>query len=212
MRHGYLANISYLDAQVGKLLAALQQSGVADRTVVVFVSDHGYHLGEHTLWAKTSNFERDAHVPLIIASPQHGVPGRSSQALVELIDLFPTLAELAGIPPPAGLSGQSLVPILKNPTSPGKSAAFTQHPRPAYFDRTAKGIPDAMGYSVRTDRVRYTEWREWNTGTLLAAELYDAVNDPNETHNLIDNQHYQDEQRQARFELHRQFPVGGSVK
>jgi iduronate 2-sulfatase len=184
MRHGYLANISYLDAQVGKVLAALDQHGLADRTIIVFCGDHGYHLGEHGLWAKTSCFELDARVPLVVVPPKHARAGSKSDALVELLDLYPTLVDLCGLPAVEGLEGKSLRPALDEPGSTIKTAAFTQHPRPAYYDRTEKGVPDAMGYSIRTPKARYTEWRDWQTGKLLGAELYDHASDPAEMTNL----------------------------
>ncbi len=183
MRHGYLANISYMDAQVGKVLKALDEHKLADRTVIVFVSDHGYHLGEHGLWAKTSCFERDARVPLMIVPPKGKHAGQATSALAELVDLFPTLTDLCGLKSPPGLEGVSLVPVLADPAQSVKSAAFSQHPRPAYPDRTETGQPDAMGYSVRTATARYTEWRDWKSGKLLGAEFYDHRHDPNELSN-----------------------------
>jgi iduronate 2-sulfatase len=184
MRHGYFAGISYLDAQVGKVLAALDKHGLADSTVIVFCGDHGYHLGEHGLWAKTSCFELDARVPLVIVPPKCQQAGAKTDALVELLDLYPTLVELCGLPAAGKIEGQSLRPVLDDPSASVKPAAFTQHPRPAYYDRTAKGVPDAMGYSVRTAHVRYTEWRDWETGKLLGRELYDHRTDPREMTNI----------------------------
>ena len=179
IRHGYLANISYLDAQVGKVLGELDRLGLADRTIVVFWSDHGYHLGEQALWAKTSNFELDARVPLIVAAP--GLRGGvRTKALAELLDLYPTLTELAGLPRPAGVDGVSLVPVLQDPAAAVRTAALTQHPRPAYY----KGAPEAMGYSLRTGRHRYVEWRDWTNGAVVARELYDHGADPAETRNV----------------------------
>ena len=208
MRHGYLANITYMDAQFGKLMAALEKAGVADNTVVVFVADHGYHVGEHTLWGKTSNFEKDARVPLIIAPPKCAAANRTATGLAELVDLFPTLTELCGLPAAPGLAGTSLAPAVADPAVPGKAVAFTQHPRPAYYDRTPKGVPDAMGYSVRTDRVRYTEWRDWDTGRIVASELYDAVNDPNETKNRVADPASSKDLADARTALRKQYPPG----
>ncbi len=180
IRHGYLAAISYLDAQVGRVLAELDALALRDNTIIVFWSDHGYHLGEHALWAKTSNFERDAQVPLIIAAPRMKKAGVKTNALAELLDIYPTLVELCGLSTPNGLQGASLVPVLESPNASVKQAAYTQHPRPAYF----KGAPEAMGRSVRTDRYRYTEWRDFETGALLASELYDHRADPMETINI----------------------------
>jgi iduronate 2-sulfatase len=206
IRHGYLANVSYMDAQLGKVLAALEQHQLADRTVIVFAGDHGYHLGEQDLWAKTSNFELDARVPLSIAWPGSPAAGKKSSALVELLDLFPTLVDLCGLPQPTGLQGMSLRPLLMNPTAQLKPAAFTQHPRPAYFDRTDSKQPEAMGYSVRTAAVRYTEWHDWTTGRVVARELYDLRRDPIETRNAVDSAALAAEQAAAVALLRRQFP------
>ncbi|MFT5498020.1 MAG: arylsulfatase A-like enzyme [Kiritimatiellia bacterium] len=181
LRHGYLAGISYLDAQVGKLLDALDRLKLTDRTVIVFWSDHGFHLGEHNLWCKTSNFELDARVPLIIATPGMTTADQQTDALVELLDLYPTLVDLCGLPDPGGLEGRSLVPVLKDPASRVKDGACSQHPRPAYY----KGLPEHMGVSVRLPDHRYTEWRDFTTGEVVASELYDHVKDPDENHNVI---------------------------
>lgn len=207
MRHGYFANISYMDAQLGKVLDALDRSGVADRTVVVFVADHGYHIGEHTLWGKTSNFELDARVPLFIAAPGMKSAGHRTSSPVELLDLFPTLVTLCDVPQPAGLDGMSLAPVLDDPSLRPKPAAFTQHPRPAYYDREPSGQPTAMGYSVHTPRVRYTEWRDWKSGEVLATELYDATGDPNELHNAAGTPALESAQREAQALLGKQFPI-----
>jgi iduronate 2-sulfatase len=206
MRHGYLANISYMDVQVGKVLKALTDLGLAGRTVVVFLSDHGYHVGEHTLWGKTSCYEFDARVPLIVTTPNMTSAGRTARGLAELVDVFPTLAALANLPAPPGLEGQSLAPLLADPARGGKGAAFTQHPRPAYIDRTPSGTPEAMGYSARTDAGRYTEWREWATGRLVAAEWYDHGRDPLERVNRFDAAKDTPEVATARWALHAQFP------
>lgn len=206
MRRGYFANISYMDAQVGRVLKALDELKLRDRTLIVFVSDHGYHIGEHTLWGKTSCFEFDARVPLIVSTPGIKTAVKGTDALVELIDLFPTLTELCGLKAPAGLEGVSLVPALNNPAKAVKSAAFTQHPRPAYFDRTPTGIPDAMGYSARTVAGRYTEWRDWTTGKLLGAEYYRHADDGAELTNRFNEAKGSEELKAARRALHAQFP------
>ncbi len=205
MRHGYFANISYMDAQLGKVLRALDDLKLSDRTVVVFVADHGYHVGEHRLWGKTSNFEHDARVPLLVTVPGMKTVGKATSSLAELVDLFPTLTDLCGLKTPAGLDGVSLARVLADPTKPIKAAAFTQHPRPAYFDRTRTGTPEAMGYSVRTAAGRYTEWRAWQTGKLLGAEYYDHARDPNELTNRLAGRET-DDLKAARQALHRQFP------
>jgi iduronate 2-sulfatase len=147
----------------------------------VLWSDHGYHLGEHSLWAKTSNFELDARVPLVIATPEHA-GGKRAGAIVELLDLYPTLIDLCGIESPGKLAGTSLRPVLADPQARGKAFAVTQHPRPAYYGDEEP--LQAMGYSLRTDRFRYTEWRSVKGGNVMARELYDHQQDPAETVNL----------------------------
>jgi iduronate 2-sulfatase len=187
MRHGYFAAVSFMDAQVGKLLDALDESGQASNTVIVFVSDHGYHLGEHGLWAKTSNFDFDARVPLLISVPGVSRAGGTTRALVELVDLFPTLVDACRLPMPPALEGTSLMPLFRGEVDAVKPAAFTQHPRPAYYEREPAKRPAAMGVSVRTDRIRYTEWRDWTTGETIARELYDHAADPTELTNGVDD-------------------------
>jgi iduronate 2-sulfatase len=186
MRHGYFANISYLDAQVGKVLAALEASGAAARTLVVFVADHGYHVGEHTLWGKTSNFEYDARVPMLVALPGQS-RGAVTRSFAELVDLYPTLLDVCGIRSDDKLEGVSLTPVLRDPAAAVKAAAVTQHPRPAYFDRSKDGRPTTMGYSVRTKDGRYTEWRDWTTGQPVAREFYVAADEPAETVNRVED-------------------------
>lgn len=207
MRHGYFANISYMDAQLGKVLDALDRSGVAERTIIVFVGDHGYHIGEHAQWGKTSNFELDARVPLMIATPGGRHAGKRTMAFAELIDLFPTLTDLCGLPKAAGLDGLSLAPVLANPLTTVKPAAFTQHPRPAYYDREPDKQPKAMGCSVRTAQVRYTEWRDWRSGATIARELYAEADEPAETRNVVDDPRFASAQREAEKLLRARFPA-----
>ena len=180
MHHGHLAAISYLDAQVGRVLNELETLDLLKNTLVVFWSDHGYHMGEHGLKRKTTVFELDARVPLILASPQHK-PGQRTDALVELLDLYPTLAELCELEAPRELEGISLVPLLSDPTLKLKSVALTQTPRPNYLRGK---LPRIMGYSARFERYRYTEWRDFQSGVVEARELYDHQSDPLETVNL----------------------------
>jgi len=188
MRRGYCANVSYLDAQVGKVLQALRDQGLERDTLIVFLSDHGYHLGEHGLWGKTSNFELDARVPLLIADPDSAGAGKTSRSLVELVDLFPTVLDWLGVGAPGGLDGKSLMPILKDPRAEVKAVALTQHPRPAYFDREPSGSPKLMGYSLRTRKFRLTHWRSASDGRVMAREFYlTDQNDPEERFNQIDN-------------------------
>lgn len=208
MRHGYFAAISYLDAQLGKVTAALEKQGLLDSTLIVFWGDHGYHIGEHSLWAKTSNFELDARVPLIIVPPKARHAGASTDALVEMVDLFPTITALCGVPAAPGLDGASLMPLLEDPKARIKDAAYTQFPRPAYPDRTPRGRPEVMGVSVRTPTLRYTEWRDYETGSVVAGELYDHSRDEAEMTNVLATPPDPAALEQARQLLYRQFPVG----
>jgi uncharacterized sulfatase len=169
----YWASISFMDAQAGRVLDALERLGLAERTVIVFTSDHGYHLATHGLWQKMSLFEDSARVPLVIAAPGVEGNGRSTQALAELVDLYPTLADLCGIPVPAGLDGVSLRPVLEDPARSVKDAAFTQLRRGG----DEKGYD---GYSVRTARWRFTSW----DGGKKGEQLFDMESDPRETVNL----------------------------
>ncbi len=203
-RHGYYASISFMDAQIGEILDALEEGGHAGDTIVCFTSDHGFHIGEHSLWGKTSNFELDARVPLIIADPtKPGGHGKSTESLAELVDLYPTLATLAGIDGDLNkrLEGDSLVPIIDDPAVSVKDAAFTQHQHPFY------GPPKnwtAWGYSMRTDRYRYTEWRAIDGGEVMARELYDHQDDPHETVNVAGKR--PDEVKQLAARLAKQVP------
>ncbi len=169
----YYASTSFMDAQVGRVLDALDRLGLADRTVVVFLSDHGYLLGEHGLWQKMSLFEESLRVPLIVAVPRKTTKGKSSAAIAELVDVYPTLAELCGLTPPPGLQGKSLIPWVDDPGKRSEAVAYSQV--------TRRGNNDPFqGRSVRNDRYRYTEWDEGRRGV----ELYDHDNDPNEYRNL----------------------------
>lgn len=208
-RHGYYAAISFLDAQIGEVLDALDESGLAEETLVVFTSDHGFHIGEQSLWGKTSNFELDARVPLIIASPlqRHASSvGRRTQALAELVDLYPTLSEAAGLDSaqlPTTLEGESLVPILENPSTKVKDAAFTQHQQPFYGSRSNW---QAWGYSLRTERWRYTEWRAIDGGKVIARELYDHDSDSMEMNNVAEDEANSAVLKKLSQRLAKQFP------
>jgi arylsulfatase A-like enzyme len=182
MVRAYRACISFMDAQVGRVLAALDELGLRDNTIVVLWGDHGYHLGENNLWTKMTNFEICTRVPLIIRVPGQANRGAASSGLVELIDLYPSLAELCGLPLPAHLEGTSFAPLLADPKRPWKTAAFSQYAR-SYSGRRDKGKKPPMGYSMRTAKYRYTEWFD-PAGKPVGVELYDQEADPLDRNNL----------------------------
>lgn len=171
---GYRACTTFMDAQVGRVLVELDRLGLSENTIVILWGDHGYHLGENGVFTKMTNFELGARVPLIISTPGMKTAGQRTRALVELVDLYPTLAALSGLPLPPHLEGTSFAPLLTNPDQPWKSAVFTQYLRPK---------PPIMGRSIRTDRWRYTEWRDEKDAS-VGAELYDEQADPAESTNL----------------------------
>lgn len=179
LRHGYNACISYTDAQIGRVLDALDKEGLADSTVIVLWGDHGWQLGEHGLWHKHTNFEFAAHAPLLIALPKSSTAGKHCAAPVEFVDVYPTLADVCGLQVPQGLAGMSLKPYLDNPDAPMQKPAISIYPRSS----KDHGGP-LMGYSVRTEQWRCTFWRKRNAAEIGFIELYDEQNDPNETVNL----------------------------
>lgn len=183
----YYAAISFVDAQIGKLLDAIHSLGLDKTTIIVFWSDHGYQLGEHGLWFKQSLFEEASKCPLIISVPASAAKGKTSHRIVELLDIYPTLAELTGLTPPKNLQGFSLVSLIKNPDAGWDHPAFTQVQR--------AGVP---GYSIRTEQYRYTQWNFSKAGE----ELYDEVNDPQELHNLVNDPQYSKVVSQLKQLLH----------
>lgn len=162
----YYASITFADAQVGRIVAAVDRLGLAENTVIVFTSDHGYHMGEHGYWQKTTLFENAAHVPLIISAPNSKAAGQSTECPAEMIDFYPTLADLCGLEAPANLSGVSLKPVLSDPTARPRQDSLTQYD---------------VGYSLRVSHYRFTEWGKDGA---LGAELYDHETDPEELVNL----------------------------
>jgi iduronate 2-sulfatase len=177
----YYASITFLDANVGRVLDALDRLKLTDNTIVIFMSDHGYHLGDRGQWMKQTLFERSARAPLIMAGPGVTARNRSTSRVVEFLDIYPTLADLAALPPPAGLHGRSLMPLLKNPRAEWNHPALTQ---------VRRGPANAgfMGYSIRTEQWRYTEWDDGKRGV----ELYNEAQDPNELRNLAADPKYRD--------------------
>jgi iduronate 2-sulfatase len=179
----YYACVSFIDAQVGLLLAAMDELALWDQTVVVFIGDHGFHLGDHGgLWAKLTNFERSARVPLILVPPHSAATGQASRATIELLDLYPTLLELCRLSPPSGLEGDSFASLLLTPSG--------QWNHPAYTTTIHEGV---IGRSVRTARWRYTEWGEG-----VAAELYDHDTDPDEYRNVAREARHQETARELK--------------
>ena len=177
LRHGYYAAISYMDAQVGIVLDALEKEGLADDTVIVLWGDHGWQLGEHGLWHKHTNFEVSARAPLIISAPGQKAAGRKSLSLAEFIDIYPTLADLCGLPKPKDVEGVSLKPVLDDAAASVRPVAISQYPR-------SDAGKTLMGYSIRDDRWRLTLWRDRKDNSIYATELYDEVGDPHETVNV----------------------------
>lgn len=182
----YYASISFMDAQVGKVIKALDRLGLAEDTIIVFTSDHGYLMGEHGLYQKMSLFEGSVHVPLMMVAPGVTPRGAVARSPVSHLDLYPTLTELAGVKAPANIQGQSLVPMLKDVSVKGRGWALTQVmrgnvARPGITPK-AGAAKSFFGYSLRTDRWRYTEW----DGGKQGRELYDHEKDPKELTNLAE--------------------------
>jgi len=200
--HGYYASISYIDAQVGMLLQTLDSLGLRENTVIVIWGDHGWHLGDHDMWCKHSNFEQATRSPLIISAPMLK-PGKTSSP-TEFVDVFPTLCDLAGLDIPTHLDGASLVPVMADPVKKVKDYAISQYPRNYNQASTPSSnllgyeAGQLMGYSMRCERYRYTVWMDSNfrssqpfdPALVVAAELYDYINDPDETVNVAGKRKY----------------------
>jgi arylsulfatase A-like enzyme len=180
-KQAYFAGTSYTDAQIGRVLAELDRLGLRQNTIIVLWGDHGWKLGEHSAWGKHSNVENDVNAPLILSAPGMKAAGGHTDALVEFVDIYPSLCDLAGIPLPATLEGTSVKPLLDDPGRPWKTAAFSQYPRNA--GKTGAG--KLMGYTMRTDRYRLTVWVSTTDHSKIdATELYDHQSDPQENYNL----------------------------
>jgi iduronate 2-sulfatase len=181
----YYAGVSFADAQVGKLLRGLDRAGVRDNTVVVLCSDNGWQFGNHGLWHKHSNFERAVRTALIVSSPGQKQRGVRADGLTELVDIYPTVGQLAGLTVPKDLEGRSFATMLDDPKARIKTAAFSQ------FPRNVEGVGTVMGYTIRTERYRYTVWRAMDAiKNFRAYELYDYITDPLETANVADHADY----------------------
>jgi iduronate 2-sulfatase len=196
---GYYAATSYTDAQVGILLDALDSLGLSKNTIIVLWGDHGWHLGDHNLWCKHTNFEQATHAPLLISAPW--IQPSKTKSPSEFVDIFPTLCDLSGVAIPDHLDGKSLVPVMKNPAISVKEFSVSQYPRTRdKLDTERLGWSDGqfMGYSIRTQRYRYTIWlkdsyrsyKPFSKNLVVASELYDYEKDPNETVNVAAEKEY----------------------
>ena len=188
LRHGYYASVSYVDKLIGDLVAHMKTLNIYDNTIIVIWGDHGWKLGDHNSWGKMTNYNIDLKVPLIIRYPEQSKRGIKTSGITELVDLFPTLCDLADIDIPNYMQGQSLVPLMDQPKQKWKSAAFSQ------FHRRPKVSADGqryMGYAMNTEKYHYIEWYTWNhkaglRGEYKSAELYDRINDPYEKENIAE--------------------------
>jgi len=197
LRHGYYACISYVDAQIGKILNELERLGLAENTIIVLWGDHGYHLGEQDLWHKHTNFELDARVPLILKVPGGKMNSKKTE-IVELLDIYPTLADICGLRPTTELSGRSLLPLIKDSATAQKSNfAFNQYSRP-YGAFGKRGVYDYMGYAVRSDKYRYVAWFKKGSDTPEIEELYDLSKDGIETENIIGDKNSKDVEQELK--------------
>ena len=218
LRRAYYSSVTYIDDQVGKILQTLADLGLAENTIVSFLGDHGYMLGEHAEFCKETNFELGTHTPLMVRVPGLTDNGINTEALVEFVDIFPTLADAAGLPPlpicrqnfsqetELCREGSSFMPLVKNSSLPWKRAVFSQYPRPGEYQIFTK----YMGYSVRVDKARYTEWIGFNITTfnpiwdvVNATELYDYSIDPEGNVNRADDPSYTNMRDSLREILHR---------
>lgn len=175
LKHGYYASVSFVDEQIGRVLKGLDELGLRDSTMVVLLGDHGTKLGEYGAWGKRTSYETDLHAPLIVSAPG-GKQGLHTSALVEFVDIYPTICELAGLKVPDNLEGQSMVPLLTEPQRPWKTAAFSL----GLMGFARRFI----GRSMRTDRYRLIQWGDLFTGRHIGYELYDHQTDPGETDNI----------------------------
>ena len=202
--HAYYACVSYTDAQIGKVLDELKKQGLDKNTIIVLWGDHGWHLGDHSLWHKHTNFEQATKAPLIISAAGQ-TKGYVYNGQTEHVDVFPTLCELSGLTIPNGLDGVSLAKTTRGDKKAVKEYSISQWPK-----NLNKGENAIMGYTIRTERYRYTEWvgkdfrttKHFNKEDITDAELYDYKIDPNETHNYLNNQAYKSVRDDMSKKLH----------
>jgi arylsulfatase A-like enzyme len=208
--HGYYAAVSYTDAQVGKLLKVLDSLDLRKNTIVVLWGDHGWHLGDHNLWCKHTDFEQATHAPLIISAP--GMKPNVVNTPTEFVDVFPTLCALAGIDIPSHLDGKKMDQLMMNPETKFKEYAVSQYPRSGPMAETERlGYANAiyMGYSFRSKRYRFTMWMkdtyrsydEFNESKIYGTELYDYEKDPNETINVVNQKEYNTIARKMKHDM-----------
>ncbi len=203
--HGYYAAVSMIDAQVGRLLDALDRLDLTRNTIIVLWGDHGWKVGEYGSWCKHSNFELDTRVPLFISYPK-GFAGGRTETIAELVDLYPTICDLADLPQPEHLEGESLVDVLKNPKDHQERFAISQYPRGPRLGYDRKHA--WMGYSLRTDRYRYTRWQHFeHPAKILATELYDHERGFIAQRNLAADPNFQEEVSRLDKILNRQLAV-----
>ncbi len=188
LTHGYYASISYIDAQVGRLLDQLDSLDLTANTIVVLWGDHGFKLGEHNGWAKMTDYAIDTRVPLMVRAPGRIPPGVRIGRLTELVDVYPTVAALAGLPVPASLQGDDAAPLFQDPVRPWKRAVFSQFLRSGPW--VGRDSVPYMGYSMLTAEHHYVAWMNWDTRRFVAWELYDRSRDPDENVNLAGRAEY----------------------
>ncbi|MFT7668776.1 MAG: iduronate 2-sulfatase [Planctomycetota bacterium] len=191
---GYRACVSFVDAQVGRVLAELDEQGLRESTVIVLWGDHGWHLGDQGLWGKHTNFEASHRSPIIVVTPSMGAAGKTCDRLVETVDLYPTLAELCGLEAPAGLEGLSMQPLLENPKTPWKTAVFGE------YERRYLELGKIRGRSIRTVDYRFTKW-DSSDADFTELELYDLREDRFERENLAGDPQYESLIRMLRKQL-----------
>ncbi len=208
LRQGYYASVSYVDALIGDLVSHMKKIGIYDNTIIIVWGDHGYKLGDHNSWGKMTNYNIDLKVPIIIRYPNQPNRGAQTDGLTELVDLFPTICDLAQIPTPAYMQGTSLLSLIKDPKRKWKTAAFSQ------FHRRPKVSADGqryMGYSINTDKYHFIEWYTWDhkrgtRGTLTNTELYDRIKDPHEFTNITEQNGLTEVKNQLSEQLARGWP------
>ncbi|MGB0990864.1 MAG: sulfatase/phosphatase domain-containing protein [Akkermansiaceae bacterium] len=201
----YYASVSLMDAQLARVVFELERLGLKDDTIIIFTSDHGYHLGAHGLWQKGDLFEGSCRVPLLIHAPGITTGGWETRSLAEMIDLYPTLAELCALKKPNHLQGKSLVPILKDPRAQVRKNALTMSPSAAARVHKSLRGKKISGYTIRTAQYRYTEWGGGKHGR----ELYDYGSDPEELTNLAENKRLASVVEVLRKELHQRIKQAG---